>query len=1319
MGNETSSNVRLEIDPVNGNLTTTVDPPQGGISNPGTGRQTGGNGEGADGARVSVGGSEDPSLQTALSGSVSVSPPPRRPDSGRLHPAGGSGFGSLGTAGTLSTRGNGGNSSSPPAPCSAVGSPRPEPEPFAVQLFCPEKLSVSVSGAASPLGGVTRRPEASPPAENGGKPAMLDQRSAAADAGSTAASPRRTEGAKGRAASANPNDGLLAGQAASASSESGGGQRGSGWGETPRAARNGRTAAAARLRPVGKKGETCGGGDPRCDCEAPASGLDAPRKQSSAQEAPNGGTGSPPVPTTAAAFPPPPGEDGEKSSGGGVPRSDCEAPASGLDAPRKQSSAQEAPNGGTGSTAALPPPSGENGEKSSGGGVPRSDCEAPASSEPPGKRNSAQEIPNGGTGSPSVPATTERVPASVEPSGRESPRKQDSTREIPNGGTITPSVRTTAEVPPPGENGEKGSGGAPRSDCEAPASGGHSTHGGQPRAEAQNSTQEIPTGETGSSSVPGVANGEKSSGGAPRSDGGAPAPGRSGHLRVDVPQEQSPSTAGDEANHGAADPSGLFCADLAASSSSTPTLTHPQACSGVLSASFTFKSPLHSSNDGTGRPGVLTSPPRRPAKPGELPVTIVVKNMSRLGPYAVSVTSGHTIKQLRDKIAEAACSRDIPDCRSSNVLFLTPEGSPLPPSDYSKTLLDLGFPEHPSDVDGDVELEVGISFIATTCARIQKGRAANRQTVFDFRNQFLTAERAKEVADAIRSGKTPEFATFRLGDNGLSEQSFATLASAVHRGPRGLHLDFTGEAVSAASLRTLADHIRLGPEYLKLTLRAAKLTTATASELLATLGTGKAPYGLALDLSDNALEPAFLRDLARVLPACKEYTAIVLAGNRLLSDAACSHLEAILSSGRFPDYFSIDLGDCGVTSAGCAAVARGLSSGKARWGLSVDLSRNALALEGFQAVRRALESGHVPRITTLKLRACGMDLAGYQEVCLGVGNGQCPADFTLCVSGNEIGPEGGAVWCHACGYPAALAVDLSATGLGDEGAEKLAAALRLGVFSPWFRLDLSDNGIGPAGFAAICRALASGKCPAHLWINLSRNQVCAEGVAVLADAFTSGNSPPGLTMGLVSTGLTAAACEDLARSLTHSECPLAMTLDLASNALGPEACRHFADALKTGRTPHRLSLNLSSNGVTAAGCRYLADILSSPSCPQELILDLSHNNIGVEGCRQLNDAVKKTRAANLTLDLSGSTIGLSQKARTCPPGVNIVLSNNQLTADASLAFAQAIRLGKCPAELNVDLSNNHIGNDGRREICKALKSGKYPANVVVEVINNI
>ena len=230
--------------------------------------------------------------------------------------------------------------------------------------------------------------------------------------------------------------------------------------------------------------------------------------------------------------------------------------------------------------------------------------------------------------------------------------------------------------------------------------------------------------------------------------------------------------------------------------------------------------------------------------------------------------------------------------------------------------------------------------------------------------------------------------------------------------------------------------------------------------------------------------------------------------------------------------------------------------------ISLTLSRCELGDIGAGAVARALPVC----LTTLDLSSNEITALGLGHLTAVWRDGKTPSLTRLNISGNDIGPGGGAELAEALptGTPSLECLDLRGCFLSDAGVRWLAPALP--SCENLEELHLGSNGIGDDAVVALAEALPG---IAHLRsVGLAMNSISGDGGSELAEGI--------------------AGCASL------------VSLDLKGNALSDDGVSAVADVLV--EVPSLIKVNLAGNDVGIEGALALVECFEG---------DLGHQRDGL------------------------------------------------------------------------------------------------------------
>ena len=221
-------------------------------------------------------------------------------------------------------------------------------------------------------------------------------------------------------------------------------------------------------------------------------------------------------------------------------------------------------------------------------------------------------------------------------------------------------------------------------------------------------------------------------------------------------------------------------------------------------------------------------------------------------------------------------------------------------------------------------------------------------------------------------------------------------------------------------------------------------------------------------------------------------------------------------------------------------------------------------------------------------------------------------------------------------------------GIGDVGAEEIAAALQYGPNTNVILMDLGRNGISDTGFSALFSALGANGSIKHLWMR--DNYMGPQGAAALADALTQNRRLSELSLGR--NQISSAGAADLASALPMNNTLTAIWL--YSNEIGDDGAAALANALSDNTS--LIELYLGGNAITEEGASALAYVLSNKNTTLTS-LELNRNQVGNGGARALA----------LSLQSNSTLTELSLRKNKIRFGGGCALINAAFTQGSSLA----------------------------------------------------
>ena len=224
----------------------------------------------------------------------------------------------------------------------------------------------------------------------------------------------------------------------------------------------------------------------------------------------------------------------------------------------------------------------------------------------------------------------------------------------------------------------------------------------------------------------------------------------------------------------------------------------------------------------------------------------------------------------------------------------------------------------------------------------------------------------------------------------------------------------------------------------------------------------------------------------------------------------------------------------------------------------------------------------------------------------------------LDISCTGLGNEGLGILAEGLGYNASLTdgvLDLSENSIGDQGVQVLASSLASNT--KLRELRLADNNIGDVGLEALADLLARNRALRAL--SVSRNTaITATGVRSVCRILQS-NGLEDLCLDGINFSYEGWSTLADALSINQSLVSLSLQCSWGGVSIGDDVLR--ALGLGLSRNSHLKSLHLSENtAITASGLRSLKEYFRSPSCALEE-LNLYGINIGDKGACALADAL--------------------------------------------------------------------------------------------------
>ena len=332
-----------------------------------------------------------------------------------------------------------------------------------------------------------------------------------------------------------------------------------------------------------------------------------------------------------------------------------------------------------------------------------------------------------------------------------------------------------------------------------------------------------------------------------------------------------------------------------------------------------------------------------------------------------------------------------------------------------------------------------------------------------------------------------------------------------------------------------------------------------------------------LDLCKQAIGP----DGARVvLDALRGHPAIrtILFGTGAIGNAGASAVAGALAEGLPLE--TVYLGCNRIDHVGAAALAGALdaSSVRALW-----LKRNPLGVAGARAIA---DAPHLSHLSVLDLFNCELDDEGVASVARALANPAVRVEHVY-LGGNAAG------WCAARAVAELLAetrtlrtLDLSASRLGDDGAETLAAGLAANASLEG--LALANNAIGSRGAAALGAAIARhprvaalglGTVTAARALGEPTNHIGDAGAFAMADLIATTTTLRSLD--LHGNGITSHGAFAIARALAQSSTLVELGLhrDVAKTIRRRIRQRLAANAVPLAVPPHVMAIRSVYRGL--------------------------------------------------------------------------------------------------------------------------------------------
>ncbi|MFG2283434.1 ribonuclease inhibitor [Streptomyces asoensis] len=326
-----------------------------------------------------------------------------------------------------------------------------------------------------------------------------------------------------------------------------------------------------------------------------------------------------------------------------------------------------------------------------------------------------------------------------------------------------------------------------------------------------------------------------------------------------------------------------------------------------------------------------------------------------------------------------------------------------------------------------------------------------------------------------------------------------------------------------------------------------------------------------LDLCKQGLGPRGAALVAEALADGPSPVRHLLLGTDALGDDG-----AVTVAGAHAPVETLYLGCNGITAGGACRIADQLRASP-QVVTGVWLKRNPLGRDGGRAAAGLLDSARTLR--TLDLVQTGLDAAGVavlaDALLAAAADGR--RITRLFAGGNPLGESGAEALAAVVAAGAVGELYVSAAGLGDAGALRLADALERAPYGRLARLSVASNGIGPPAAARLVRAATAAGVTL-----LDLGRVRAAGVLGAADNRIDG-----------------AAAEEVGRALADGEHRLAH-LVLRDTGLRSAEAHRLLDHAPRAVTATRFVLG---RGVAASVKRRLAALsahVPAPAVPADV-----------------------------------------------------------------------------------------------------------------------
>ncbi|KAJ9452659.1 hypothetical protein DIPPA_17270 [Diplonema papillatum] len=373
-----------------------------------------------------------------------------------------------------------------------------------------------------------------------------------------------------------------------------------------------------------------------------------------------------------------------------------------------------------------------------------------------------------------------------------------------------------------------------------------------------------------------------------------------------------------------------------------------------------------------------------------------------------------------------------------------------------------------------------------------------------------------------------------------------------------------------------------------------------------------------LQLQDNHIGPEGCSALGDVIKTCRSVTAIDLSGNTVGDDGGRRLIQALAGSDSLT---RLDLGGCGVSPPLLAEVA--------------EMTRvNTFPIR----LKRLL-----PHLSSGSLADSHIDTVIFNPDALEAGEDD----------GRLLGPEGTAALCAALQRNRTVTrLDLSNSGVGDDGAAAVARLLAAARAPKLQRIKLCGNGIGATGAGLLLRSAHHARSVTQL--DLAGNRGVPDDLREEIDFAVSLNTlDPTVTETLRrllngDAALTTVDFSGRTKKLTDENMKVVADafvgnaqiteVDLSNNLFGDRGAAHLCTWLRGSSTEVSFlsRLSLARNGMGPAAARALAAALEEPAAPRLRALDVSGNSVKDAGALALLRYATSSTAVVVELAIHGN-----------------------------------------------------------------------------------